>query len=421
MMLWKAKHPEYPFWAIFLIVAPVFLNLFAHAAPVKEIAVSRSAVTERPLDAETFDALFRYVQIKLSQGYQVGIEKRAKDENANDYAWLYTGSKTRYAYGSRYTNPKVQFGSISLLGAIRSGGQGSVYNAILDRFISPVQLSDSNGVDESCTEQIDDVIAKITPGRDGYIGAKIMAYIDDDAHIPKVYANTLVSDSKSSLAVMEKLNEDGYVRWVQQHSRPVDRQEMMMDVTKGVMSALRKKVIHLDIKPQNIMSKLSKYDPSVDDPKTWRSVTWKVIDWDIAIPMEFYEETGHAYPPMVGTEGYMSPEMVAKKWTDWKEVQDVFGLAMTLLQFLRRTPVYMTAWKKLTKRSIKQKAKNTYNTRAQALQILKSVYKPDLTPAGATEFWDFMASALCGPQERVSLDDFYSGLSGLKYIPPFTG
>lgn len=112
-------------------------------------------------------------------------------------------------------------------------------------------------------------------------------------------------------------------------------------------------------------------------------------------------------------------EMVVMRWSNWKELQDVFGLVMTLLDFICRTTQAMTAWKKLTKPSISGALWKKFNTRAQALVILKSVFNPDLTPAGAEEFWYFVASAACGPQERVSLDEFYSGLSGLTYIPPF--
>lgn len=304
MMLLKAKHSDYPSWAILLIVVPVFLNPFAYAAPAKYIVLPRSTVIERPPDAESFDALSRYSQIKFPQDYQAHIDKRAKDKNANDYAWLYTGSKTRYAYGSRYTDPKVQFGSISLMGLLGSGSQGEVYGAVLDIFNSPVQLHDSNGVEQSCTEQIDDVVAKLSPGKDGYNGAKKMLYIDDDAHIPKVYANTFVSDSKSSLTVMERMGDDGLVWWGQQGERPLDRQEMMIQVTKGVMAAHRKKVIHLDIKPANIMSKSSAFASSVDKRETSKSQTWKVIDWDLAIPIELYKGT---YLIRIGTPGYMSP------------------------------------------------------------------------------------------------------------------
>ena len=116
-------------------------------------------------------------------------------------------------------------------------------------------------------------------------------------------------------------------------------------------------------------------------------------------------------------------EMVAKRWEDWKMLQDVYGLAMTLLDYLGDAEAFQKASKKLTKRTIgqrlRQKFKGTYpyKSRSEALEILKESYQPDLSPEGAREFWDFMASCVCGPSDRRSLNDFASGLDELKYIP----
>lgn len=234
----KAKFRERSFRAILLIVAPIILNLFAYATPIKDIAAPLT-ITEAYLDVEDFEALSRYDQTRVPRGYRAPLDKRANDPKAKDYAWVYhrDGSgrnpTTVYAYGSMYTNPKVQYGSITLFGARGAGGHGVVYNAVLDIFSNPVELHNSNGVSESCTTQIDGVVGKYTPNRDGYVAIKIIALIDDDAHLPIVYLNTLIP-GKGSLGIMEKLDGTAQNMWKHYRSYPFDVHEMMTEVTDGV-------------------------------------------------------------------------------------------------------------------------------------------------------------------------------------------
>ena len=102
----------------------------------------------------------------------------------------------------------------------------------------------------------------------------------------------------------------------------------------------------------------------------------------------------------------------AVEWTDDKYIflQDVFGLAMSLLQFLAEEPIYSEAWYDLVE--------SPENTVADALKILENRYKPVLQADGGKDFLNFLASALCGPEYRISMNDFDQGLQKLK-IPDF--
>ena len=116
--------------------------------------------------------------------------------------------------------------------------------------------------------------------------------------------------------------------------------------------------------------------------------------------------------------------------SDWKTVsesidrQDVCALGFTLLQLLRSDlDLHKQAWEELMK--VEQQSwiqwitmKDKYKSKDEAFQILIGLYKPNLDEEGAKNFWDFVASAVCGPNARIYLEEFSNGLENLK-IPEF--
>ena len=117
--------------------------------------------------------------------------------------------------------------------------------------------------------------------------------------------------------------------------------------------------------------------------------------------------------------------MLRYDWLKYVYVQDVYQLAMALLQTIRfDRPGFVQVSHELQKRphvTAKQallvifgKKYYPYNDRAQTLAILKKFYKPNFKVAGTKDFWKFMASALCGPKHRISLTEFQKKLRTVK-------
>ena len=111
--------------------------------------------------------------------------------------------------------------------------------------------------------------------------------------------------------------------------------------------------------------------------------------------------------------------MIAEAWVEYPYLQDVWALAINYLWVVyRHYPWIETASEQLQKRTEEQIEQGRYNTRAETLTILQKVFKlSDEYCTYYADFLDLMASALCGPRSRISLDDFLTRFESLKRIP----
>ena len=306
----NVRYANTPFWAILLIFASTFLNLFTSAVPVNN-DFSLSTVIEGDPITQDREALFRWFQAHPTLSNQTHLDKRDKDRiasidrTANYYAWKIPAEPATYAYGSYYTDPRVQYGSVVLGKKLAQGGQGAIYDATLRTFNIPEQLIDSSGVDDPCVDfrEWSHVVTKIAKGKHSWIGAKIIGLIDDDRHIPHVYENLWLSAKESSFVVMEKLARDAMQMLGDYNTHPFDRRELFIQAARGLLAGHKKKFIHLDVKLPNLMAAWT----DTLSKRSNRGLTWKVIDWDFAIPVELYKELNIPFPAWVGNKQYRSP------------------------------------------------------------------------------------------------------------------
>ena len=161
---------------------------------------------------------------------------------------------------------------------------------------------------------------------------------------------------------------------------------------------------------------------------------WKIDNWDSAIPIQLYKTLENKYPWLLKHPEYKSSGLFADPIPsclplyeahtylniegfdgDQLKGKDVVSLAECLLKVTRKgDDLYQEALARLRQRPTWWKWFkwwNPYISRRQTLKILKQVYQPDKAESA---FWNFLAKALCGPRDRMSLEQFYHGLSNLR-------
>ena len=199
-------------------------------------------------------------------------------------------------------------GALEFRKLIGEGGMGRVYLAyepILDRELAVKELaagvSDQAGFREAFIRE-----------------ARTTARLDHPGIVP---IHTLTSGVDGRLAfTMQALEGQSLYAWMMQPQHRVGSQErleqgieILLKVCDALAYAHSRKVLHCDLKPDNVM--VGEYG------------IVHLMDWGLAIPFDHEAAEG-----ICGTPAYMSPEQARNERLDMRS--DVFGVGATLYELV---------------------------------------------------------------------------------------
>lgn len=295
-----------------------------------------------------------------------------RDTNTWSGIAVFLGTKDgyeHYAFGPFDTNGRLisQEGILVYSQDDRLGGgsYGGIYTSELYELNTPRPPNQLTADTEGLNED-DRVNLKITDGRDGFYGAYVQYKLehgcgDGAYYIARVQNNLFEPPNNDvpngqSLVVMEDLFKDceelldeyGTMKMNGDTSSWVmDPLVMMRHAARGTKHMHDNGIIHLDLKPNNIMLK---YDPAEDDSEEY--IIYKIIDFDSAIdvaqrmanggPWE-YATTANYQPP--GKFAVMRTSHICEltlpnletrqdrtKVREWPYKYDVYSLGVTLFE-----------------------------------------------------------------------------------------
>jgi serine/threonine protein kinase len=147
----------------------------------------------------------------------------------------------------------------------------------------------------------------------------------DHRHLARIYDSGQAQGRQ--YLVMEYLPGETLAHFAQQHHAQQRRlgagqvRRIMLEVASGLQAAHQQGVLHLDLKPENVMM--------LPDG------TCKLIDFGLGWSLR--GGTHLSLPLIAGTQKYMAPEQASGDSSTWNAATDVFGLG-GLLQFLLSDP-----------------------------------------------------------------------------------
>jgi serine/threonine protein kinase len=205
--------------------------------------------------------------------------------------------------------PSTQLGTLTLVNKrLGSGGFGTVSEAILLEFDK--SRSRKKDLDpDPCGYERPDVVVKRGKRDDSFFGGGIQHLLEPGGWVPKVYKDLWIPPSSEypkgeSLVVMQRMAEDGWSllsrypaalsakkSWAPKFNRLI----MIQDLVAGLKYAHENKIIHMDVKLENLMQKI----PNPTD----RYYRFQVIDWDLATDLTKRQTSW----PGKGTVMFMAP------------------------------------------------------------------------------------------------------------------
>lgn len=214
-------------------------------------------------------------------------------------------------------------GKYELRERLNRGGQGTVYRG-WDR-----QLQRDVAIKISHAPSATDVLSQSRMIQEGALLAKI-----DHPHLARVYDCGV--DAGRAYLVLEYVPGMQLQQYVHQ-TVPGPRQiiRFMEEIAAAVSAAHRAGILHLDLKPENVMVTTDGRCKLIDFGLGWR----------------LNRPTGSSLPVVAGTLGYLSPEQAEGQTANWTEATDVFGLGGILYFLMQRRSPLPETW--LDPKSIK--------------------------------------------------------------------
>jgi serine/threonine-protein kinase len=207
---------------------------------------------------------------------------------------------------------KSHLGHYEIVSELGRGGMGVVYKGYepsLARYVAIKELSPALAGDASVVERF-------------LREARSMALLNDP-HIIQIYS--IGQENELPFFVMEFVDGTSVAALIQRESRlqPGDALKIVHQTAKGLSAAHDRGVIHRDIKPANLM--LSQRGQV------------KIADFGIALANADMNQKLTSAGEMVGTPGYLPPELLLGKQVDQRS--DVYALGVVLFEMLTgRTP-----------------------------------------------------------------------------------
>ncbi len=201
----------------------------------------------------------------------------------------------------------MRLGHYDIVEELGRGGMGVVYKGYessLGRFVAIKALSATMAHDKVFVERF-------------LREARAMATLND-SHIIQIYF--IGQDEGQTFFVMEYIDGDSLSGFIKRDGRldPSDALKILLHTAQGLAVAHAQGVIHRDVKPGNIMI-------------TSRGQV-KVADFGIAIANHDFDSKLTGTGQLVGTPGYLSPEVCLGKPVDARS--DIFALGIVLFEML---------------------------------------------------------------------------------------
>ncbi|MFT3808079.1 serine/threonine-protein kinase [Arenimonas sp.] len=207
---------------------------------------------------------------------------------------------------------KARVGHYEIVAELGRGGMGVVYKGYepaLARYVAIKELAPALAHDTMLVERF-------------LREARSMAALNDP-HIIQIYF--IGQEDEQPFFVMEFVDGESLSQVIKREQRlPVgDALKILHQATKGLSVAHDQGVIHRDIKPANLML-------------TQRGQV-KIADFGIALANRDFDSKLTGTGQLVGTPGYLSPEVCLGKPVDQRS--DIFALGIVLFEMLTgRTP-----------------------------------------------------------------------------------
>ena len=207
---------------------------------------------------------------------------------------------------------KSHLGHYEVVSELGRGGMGVVYKGYepsLARYVAIKELSPALAHDSGVVERF-------------LREARSMALLNDP-HIIQIYS--IGQENDLPFFVMEFVDGSSVAALIQRdkHLQPGDAMKIVHQTAKGLGAAHDRGVIHRDIKPANLI--LSQRGQV------------KIADFGIALANADMNQKLTSAGEMVGTPGYLSPELLLGKQVDQRS--DVYALGVVLFEMLTgRTP-----------------------------------------------------------------------------------
>ena len=207
---------------------------------------------------------------------------------------------------------KSHLGHYEVVSELGRGGMGVVYKGYepsLARYVAIKELSPALAGDPAVVERF-------------LREARSMALLNDP-HIIQIYS--IGQENDLPFFVMEFVDGSSVAALIQRdkHLQPGDAMKIVHQTAKGLSAAHDRGVIHRDIKPANLI--LSQRGQV------------KIADFGIALANSDMNQKLTSAGEMVGTPGYLPPELLLGKAVDQRS--DVYALGVVLFEMLTgRTP-----------------------------------------------------------------------------------
>ena len=202
---------------------------------------------------------------------------------------------------------KTHIGHYEIVAVLGRGGMGVVYKGYepgLARFVAIKELSPALAHDPSLVERF-------------LREARSMAALNDP-HILQIHF--IGEDNGQPFFAMEFVDGESLASAIKRERRlrPGDALKILLQAAQGLVVAHDRGVIHRDIKPANLLL-------------TQRGQV-KIADFGIALANQEFDSKLTGTGQLVGTPGYLSPEVCLGKPVDARS--DIFALGIVLFEML---------------------------------------------------------------------------------------
>lgn len=206
-------------------------------------------------------------------------------------------------------SPQV-IGKYQLMEQLSRGGQATVYRAWDPQLRREVAIKISHRAHHHDADPFSHIL------QEGALLAQI-----DHPHLARVYDCGL--HAGAAYIVMELVEGTTLEEFVRQHP-PTTRQvrRIMLEISSALSAAHRQGILHLDLKPANVMVNVEGRCKLVDFGLGW------LLKHHVPSPLRI----------IAGTVEYMAPEQLSGRTDRWTEATDLFGLGGILCFLLTGEP-----------------------------------------------------------------------------------